>query len=109
MILNFEVCDKEVMEKIYRFNGIPEDYITLMVEESPQAQGAIITEIAKRAKRMSSVTGWNIESCMAAIKSMQWQLDYLHRASAIKKEGTLVQFARTLEESLTKGGVEFIA
>lgn len=109
MILNFEVCEKEVMEKIYRFNGIPEEYISLMVEESPLAQGAIITEIAKRAKRMSSVTGWNIESCMAAIKSMQWQLDYLHRASIIKKEGTLVQFARTLEESLTKGGVEFVS
>jgi hypothetical protein len=107
MILNFEVCEKEVVEKIYRFNGIPEEFIELMVNVSPNAQGAIITEIAKRAKRMASVTGWNVESCNAAIKSMQWQLDYLHRASSIKKEGTLIQFARTIEESLVKGGVEF--
>jgi hypothetical protein len=108
MILNFGLCEKNVVEQIYKFHGIPQEHLALMVEESPKAQGAIITEIAKRAKRISTVNGWNEETCRGAIQSMNWQLDYLHRASKVKKDGTFVQFAKHIEASMTQGGVEFI-
>jgi hypothetical protein len=108
MILNFAICEESVVEKIYRFHGIPEEFIPLMVKESPKAQGAIITEIAKRAKQISIVNGWNEKTCLSTIKSMNWQLEYLHRASKVKKDGTFVQFAKHIEASMSQGGVEFV-
>lgn len=84
LIVNFSNPEKDTIEKIYRsyftkYNGNEELDYHLLLEQCPDAQGAVIAEIAKRACKLAERDNYTIstELVLAAQASMEYQIQFM--------------------------------
>jgi AAA+ superfamily predicted ATPase len=83
LIVNFLNPDKETTEKIYRSffdriqGGESLDYEHIL-DKSPDVQGAVIAEIAKRAVKLSQRRGFiDTDMVIASIASLEYQIKFM--------------------------------
>lgn len=84
LIVNFENPTKDTQQKIYdahlsRFDGFDEVDWTIVMAASPEAQGAVIAEVCKRAAKLATRTNViTTEILLAAIESMKYHLQFMN-------------------------------
>lgn len=110
LILQFSNPEKATQEKIYRsyfagIEGAEELDYEVILAASPDAQGAVLAEIGKRAVMVSKRNGHiNTDNVLAAITSIEFQLGLMqNKAEGLPKEQQFIALYKELIADPTAG------
>lgn len=112
LIVNFSNPNKETVEKIYRsfftdLTGAEEIDYELVKAESPDAQGAVIAEIAVRATKLAKKKGFiDTDGVRAAQASMKYQIAFM--AGDVEAPDKMKTALETIRGYMTENVIETI-